>query len=173
MKLNDIKSPTGEFYKLQDGNNELRIVSDPEVRSIHFNSAENKANDCVGKEYKCQYCISGEKPTIRYMFYIIDRRDGSVKQAQFPWTVVKQYKALASTKDYAFADLPDYDLTIKKEGQGLLTKYTLIPGRAAVLLTDEEKSAIATQIPLSEVIEKLKFQAVENNNMTAVEDLKF
>lgn len=176
MKLNDIKSPNGEFYKLQDGNNEMRIVSDPEERPVHYEDGTNKAFDCVGKANGCPGCEKGERPTLRYMFYIIDRRDGHVKQAQFPWTIVKQYKALAMTKDYAFSDLPDYDLTIKKEGQGLLTKYTLIPGRAATPITDAERAEIAAQPPLVEVIAEMKSRSmasVNGTDKTNIDDIAF
>jgi hypothetical protein len=161
MRLHDIKSPTGDFYKLQEGNNELRIVSDPEIRPIHFDETQNKSFDCVGKDKNCQYCLAGAKPTVRYIFYVIDRGDGLVKQAQFPWTIVKKYQALAKTKDYGFESLPDYDLTINKSGQGLLTKYELIPARAVTQLTDEEKAAVAAMPDLGYVVAEMKDRAAE------------
>lgn len=182
MKLHEITAPPGKYFKLEDGDNTIRVVSDPEISYEHYDEEKKKSISCIGKEKQCYYCLNGtsnekgegsKKVIVRYNFYIIDRRDGKIKETSLPWGVVKKYQSLAATKDFGFTELPDYDMTIQKSGKGILTKYELIPARASTPLTDVEKEELAALPLLGYLIAERKDKAVAENGSVDVKDLNF
>jgi len=113
----------GLFFSAQEGDNYCRIVSKFKSRQVEFKNGDT---------------------AIKFTCLVIDRADGTVKVADFGKQVMKQLKSYASNKEYAFSDLPDYDINISREGMGQMdTKYTVIPARANTELTLADKEAVA------------------------------
>lgn len=145
-----------DFYRLKEGDNKLRIVSEPEVRGVHW--VDNRGITCVGELEGCKFCkfCKDEAPSPKFLFYIIDREDGMLKIAEFGYSIVRQLADYQSNPDYAFDAIPSYDVTIKKEGQKQKTKYTVIPARKNSELTATEIALASAIKPLCEVVEAFK-----------------
>lgn len=149
---------SGDYLKLEDGANKIRIVTPPTVAGKHW--IGNKAVWCVGKDSGCAGC-QAEDPKARYLFNVIDRKDGKIKLAEFGWSIVDAIIGFQESEDYGFKaeDLPPYDLTINKTGKGLETEYTVLPARQNTLLTPAEQSEVAALKPISEFVEAMKGKA--------------
>ena len=136
-----------KFYKTVEGENRCRIVSNFIQRAVTYKNGQQ---------------------AIKYSCWVIDRKDGEVRMADFGAMVIKQLKALATGKDYAFTDLPPYDITINKQGSGMDTSYTVTPARQDTTLTEEDKTRVEKAGKLSEFINKLKGPMIVNE--VAVEE---
>lgn len=132
----------GEFYRLQDGENKIRIISEPRVRRTHW-TGEGRVT-CDGG--RCGYCSSGDEDVsrvrVKFLVYIIDRKDGKVKLAEFGPTVMKQIREYQKEGEYAYEGVAPYDITIKREGLKLDTKYVVIPARQNTPLSDAERMEV-------------------------------
>lgn len=118
---------------MEEGQNVCRIVSEIIPRVVTYKDGEQ------AQKYTC---------------FVIDRKDGEIRMADFGKLVMKQLKALASTKDYAFDNLPNYDLIIIKSGSGFDTTYTLTPARQDSPLTPEEQVKINAAGSIQDAINK-------------------
>ena len=88
--------------------------------------------------------VYNEKPQFAYVCNIIDRKDGNLKLLDLKTTIYKQLVDYATNIDYGSPADPDngYDITIKREKTGPQpqnVKYTVMPSRNTVALTDAEK----------------------------------
>ena len=131
----------GKWMNLQEGDNKIRIVSEFEDYGQHYNQATNKSVVCLGKE-KCPICRMGDKARVQYLGWVIDRSDGRIKLLRIGHQIFKQIGELSRNEEYYFDIVPDYDITIKRVGQGLETEYTVIPARQNTPLTEDEKKQI-------------------------------
>lgn len=150
-----VKTGGSDFYRLEQGMNRLRIVSGVEERGTHFASSQKKSFSCQGKD-TCEYCKAGDKVKMKFLMYVIDRRDNQVKLAEFGYSIVREVAKLQKDEDYAFAEYPDYDLKITKSGEGMNTEYTVTPAPNKSPLTAQEAADVAKQTPLHEVAERLR-----------------
>ena len=139
MKFNDIKrvvaSEGGKFLKLQDGPNKIRIVSEPMQIWKVF---EGKNTITITNP-------DADKPKdakMKFVMYVIDRASAEVKIAEFGPSIMSQVADLQENPEYAFDDLPPYDLLITKSGSGLETEYKVVAARQNSELTAEETAKI-------------------------------
>lgn len=146
-----------DFFRFQDGENQIRIVTEYEAVRKHW--LGNQGILCVSG---CSLCSNGEMPKTKFLFYVIDRKDKSLKIAEFGPTIVKALRALQKGSHYSFDSIPGYDILITKHGSGLDTEYTVVP-LPPTELTIEEKKKIEEAKPLSEVIENISKKATETN----------
>lgn len=137
------------YYKLEEGENKVRIVSHAEPSISHF--VNKQAIYCPQTE-DCAYCKENVKKTYRVLVYVVDRKDEEVKLAELPWSVFKAIGELANSSDYGFEGLPPFDLVIKRTGEGLETRYSLLPGRNDKPISQEQESALKSKKPLTEII---------------------
>lgn len=123
-------------FKFKEGSNKLRIVSE----SIPLRG-----------EY-------AGNPTLKFVTRIIDRVDGQVKIAFFPYTVIKMLKGLQENIEYAFTEIPmPYDIDINAKNAGKKeVDYTIVPSRNNIELTAEEVVLVEKEKPLEDIVEKLK-----------------
>jgi len=144
MNLQTYELPESErtgYFKPKDGANKIRIVSEIMDYGSHFIKEEKKSHICLGAE-TCKYCKSGDRPKLRYLCWIIDRSDSSIKLYEFGHSIIKQLLGLAKDEDYRFETLPPYDITITKKGANLDTEYTVIAARNNTPITEEEQAQI-------------------------------
>lgn len=145
MRLSDFDETKyggkSDFFDLIQGDNKLRIVSEFAAQYSHFENRKFLGN-CVQTE-DCPHCISGNKPSVKFLCHIIDRNDGVLKIARFGAMILKQLKQYSLDPQYKFEVIPNWDCNIKKSGEGLETEYTVIPDRGDIALTEEEKKKIA------------------------------
>lgn len=117
---------------------------------------QKKQLDEVKKKY------SSKKSTVQFLIWVIDRKDQQVKILRYGSKIQGQISQLAKSSDYSFDELPGYDMTIKREGQGLGTTYTVLADRKDSELTKEENELIQETIkPLEEIIDAMKNKAMQ------------
>ena len=160
----DIKSREGNWMKFEEGDNKVRFVSNDFDFGSHFDTQEKKSFICTGKE-TCKYCQKGEKSRVRFYAWVIDRKDGKVKLAEYGYSIHKKIDNLAKSEDYGFETTPNYDITITRKGKGLDTEYNILADRKDTPLTEEEEKMIEEECkPLEEMIQKKKEKLLEETN---------
>jgi len=165
-----------DWMTLKEGDNKIRIISEFEDYGVHFNPKEKKSVVCLGKD-KCPLCQQGYKPKVQFLGWVIDRSDNKVKLLRIGYKIFQQIGELAKSEEYGFDTIPDYDITIRKSGQGLETVYTVLPARQNTELTIEEKKMISNKIkPVKEIIEKMKAKVdttsddISDDDIPVIED---
>jgi len=147
----------GGFWRPEPGDNKIRVLTPYEAYGSHWVQEENRSHTCIGLDNGCKYCKAGNKPRAKFLFWILDRKDGEVKLAETGYSVVKQLGEFAKSEDWKFDGSPDYDITIKKTGERLDTEYAVIPSPNKGKLTKTEQDAFNKDIkPIEDIIEKLK-----------------
>lgn len=144
------------YFQVQDGENKVRIVSEPAVVRTHWK--DKKPYNCLGE--KCALCGDSDEQVARvnvtFMFHVIDRSTGEFAVGEFKPSVAKQVREFQKTGEYAYeGDIAPYDITIKKSGKGLDTEYKVIPARSNSELTDAEKEKVATLKNIKEIRDAL------------------
>lgn len=121
----------GNYLKLQEGDNRVRLVSECLEHPGEFNG----------------------KPTFKWLCYVIDRKDGKIKPYFMPHTVYKQIEGLQMNPDYGFEEVPmPYDITINANGAGdIKVKYTVVPARQNTPLTPGEQALVKGTQPIREL----------------------
>jgi len=146
----------GDWLNLKEGDNRIRLVSDCKDYGNHYNPITHKSVICIGKEH-CELCKNGLKPNVQFLTWVIDRVDGRIKLFRFGFQVYKQIVAYKQNPDYAFDEIPEYDLTINRVGIGKQSEYTVVPARQDSPLTEEEEIKITEKVKnLNEIIDKMK-----------------
>jgi len=166
---------SGIFYKLEEGDNEVRILCEFKPFGSHFNKATNTSTFCVGKENGCPVCKEGIIPVKpRFLGYVIDRKDGKIKLAEFGYQIIKQISDLSNNIHWSFEEFPDYDMTIIKT-EGAITSYNVqgIPDKHDITNTEKEEleKFITTHGTLEENISKKKQVQIEKNGTVINEEL--
>jgi len=158
----EYKIGQGGFWRPEPGENKIRVLTAYEAYGSHWVNEGKKGRSyiCIGKDNGCKYCKEGSKPTAKFLYWILDRKDGEIKLAETGYSVVKQLGELAMSDDWKFIGAPDYDVNIKKTGEGLETKYTVMPSPKRSKLTKEEQDIFdKTATPIEDIIEKMKEKA--------------
>lgn len=135
----------GDFFKFEEGDNKIRILTMWEAIATHFIKTGNKSNPhvCYGKDKGCPYHDEGAplndkgepaNPTVRFITYVCDRKDSDrIKVAELPYTVIKAIVGLQGDEDYTFDNFPmPYDVKIKydpKESGSAIYNITPAPTR--------------------------------------------
>lgn len=145
-----------EWYKLQEGENRIRVLSPGKVLAEHF-----KLGVCYGIEKGCPFHTEEYKLSparIKFLMYVVDRKDGEIKIAKMPYGIIKSIGALQENQDYAFDGIPmPYDITINAKGAGTKeVEYTVIPSPKLVPLSVEEQENLSKLKSVEEIIERMK-----------------
>ena len=138
----------------------MRVLSPGEPTASHF---QNKKflGTCYGVEKGCPFHTEEYKNSpakVKFLMYIIDRKDGQIKLASMPYIIVKSIGALQENQDYAFDEIPmPYDITVNAKKAGTIeVEYTVIPSPKLIPLTQEEQNEFLKLKPIKEIIERMK-----------------
>lgn len=126
----------GDFYKYQEGDNRLRLMSECLPHMSEFQGQKN----------------------FKWLCYILDRRDGRVKAHFMPHKIYKAIEALQLNPEYVFHEVPmPYDVTIRATKAGTKdVEYALMPARKETALTEDEERSLYKMKPLDELQATLK-----------------
>lgn len=102
-----------------------------------------------------------------FLCRIIDRADKEVKLWEMPTTVKNQMLTYSQDADYAYDDMPGYDIKITKSKENNFTKYTVIAGRP-LPLTPVEEEEIRTEKAIEEVGSIIQNKETEKMNAFAM-----
>lgn len=123
FKTVDLDKVSDKFFKIAEGQNKIRVISEPVPLWVSFDKETKKAKKYLD-EGIAKTDLQAKK---RYCMWVIDRADGKVKMAEFGTSVMRQIQILALDDDYGFDSIPPYDLKITRAGGGMETKYTVTP----------------------------------------------
>lgn len=137
----DIPSGTGNFLKLEDGANKIRLCTRALEVAFHENKEGTKYSTTVCSDDSCELCKLGKPKKFKYAFLVLNRKDGKPYIYEAPITVFRQIVAYETNPEYG--DIRKYDITINKEGTGRNTTYTIMPSPKKSELTDDEVEMIA------------------------------
>lgn len=118
-----------DIFKVKDGANRIRIVSDALPHPGEFKG----------------------KPNFKWLVYVLDRADGQVKPYFMPNRIFRILEDFQSDEEYAFEGMPmPYDVVINAKQAGTIdVEYTVI-ARKPTALTPAEKEQIENAKPLAE-----------------------
>lgn len=121
----------GAYLKLKEGANRMRLVSE----------ALPHPGEYQGRR------------TFKWLCYVLDRTDGSIKAFFMPHSISKMIADLQRTEDYGFDGVPlPYDITINAKGAGTKeVEYSVVPARQNAPLTRAEEDLVAAAKPLDEL----------------------
>jgi hypothetical protein len=137
----DIPSGSGNFLKLEDGSNKIRICTKALEVTYHEDKEGTKYSTTVCSGDGCELCKSGKPKKFKYAFLVLNRKDGKPYIYESPITVFRQIVAYETNDEYG--DIRKYDISINKEGVARNTTYTIMPSPKKSELTDEEVKMIA------------------------------
>lgn len=194
----NIGGSKGEWLRLEAGDNKVRILSEYEVLAKHWGS-NKKSTVCVGKDHGCTFCkdkadieaelaketdkikiealkkrIAATKPSVKFLLWVIDRKDNKPKIAELGWTIINAIGELQKDEEYGFQELPEYDVNIKKTVKGSGTQpsdieYTLVPSRINKPLTPEELTQLKSLTPVADVVKTIKERALREYSEMGIE----
>lgn len=165
----DSQRPAGNqqssgWLKIASGDNRMRILSDaakyPEHSMYDDNFQEGDYSGiCVGLDDGCPGCKTGRlSPSIKYLFWVIDRKDNQIKLAKLTYGVVKSLQTLASDMDWSFDSFPmPYDLNVKYDKSAApAKKYTVVGSPRRLDVTEAELKEFQGQTPVEEIVQRIK-----------------
>jgi hypothetical protein len=155
---------TIERIKLGEGENRLRLIGNVMPRYVYWltnNEGKRTPVEClsfirenetfteapgIDPVKEIDPAIYSDKPVFSYVCNAVDRKDGKIKLFDLKPTIYRQILDYAMNPEYGNPANTEegYDISIKKEKTGpqvMNVKYTCIPSRRTVPLTDEERSA--------------------------------
>ncbi len=159
-----------EWFKITEGENRIRILSDGEMIFEHF-----KRGVCIGKEEGCPVCMEGEKPSMRVLFWILDHKDGKVKLAKLPYMIFKMIASYQKNPEYAFTEVPmPYDLTITAKNAGTKeVEYGLIPARKETPVSNEVIEKLSKEKMPNEIVKAMKEKALKSAGKKPIEKVEY
>jgi hypothetical protein len=163
-KEHNIGQNLSGFMTLQQGENVIRIVSQFEVLGKHsFQNEKGKweSQICIGKEKGCIYCRALNKVSVKYLGWVIDRKDGQVKLLEIGHTIFKQIGQLQEDPDYAFDTVPAYNVKIRRTGEKLNTEYQVIASPKVSELTAEETEKVSKLKNPEEIVSAMKEKKIK------------
>ena len=152
-----------EFFIPKVGDNKIRVLSGYEPLAKHWIVEKGKriSKVCFGKDKGCSYHTDKDLPLrVQFPLWILDRVDQKVKIFEPGYPFIKYLTDLKNDEDFGYENLPDYDIKIKREGEGLETKYTYTPS-ARKPLTEEEMNMFMEKRDITEFVERMKENEME------------
>jgi len=154
----------GNFLTIEDGENVVRILSEPIHYLVYF----------LGKGIKPVYAENADdemktknQVTHRFACYVYNPKVKKVQLAELGWSIVKVISKFAKSSQNSFKGCPPYDIIINRSGSGKQTEYAVMPGR------NEDKMS---EVVLAEFAEKqdikeyLKEQVANQAGVAPVDD---
>lgn len=138
----------GEYFKVKDGDNKIRLVS-----------------ACLPHSGEYQ-----GKPNFKWLCQVIDLVDGKVKPYFMPDRIYQNIMSLQMDEDYSFDEIPmPYNINIRAENAGTKeVKYAVIPSPKRIPLTPEQEEAIKEAPSVEELQKKISDTKKDETPATVV-----
>lgn len=150
------KEKSNDFYKLQEGSNKIRIMTDF-VRVESINRGGKYGGIVGGDTQPTKQDIKDGAVQIKGWAWAIVRATGELKIMQFGKTILGQLVALRANEEYSFTDFPmPYDIDVQAKGAG--TKevvYTVVPARQNTDISEEEMEALNKETPIGQIVQSI------------------
>jgi hypothetical protein len=140
---------SGNWFKLKEGNNVFRVLTEPTEFFEKF-----KVGVC--------YENCGFKGSPKYLCYIYDQEDKQVKLFRMNFTIAQALAAFQLDDEYKFDGFPmPYNVKVLAKGAGTKeVSYSVIPGRLSELPEGVEET-LAKQTSTEDIVEKLRAKTKE------------
>lgn len=146
---------SGEYFKIQENDNRIRVLSQALPHESEYQG----------------------KKSVKFVAWVIDRKDGVIKPYFMPLKIVRALAALQDDPEWTFDSVPmPYDINIKAKNAGELNvEYTVIGSPNKTPLTAEEEKALAERDSIETFVQKLaekegKKQASQPQSEVTTED---
>jgi hypothetical protein len=119
----------------------IRVIGAPEFFERHWvmsRTGKYVGIRCPGSSH-CPVCAMGDKPRLRAILPVLDRKTNKVKLLDAPQIIIGYLKAL---KDGEWGDLSGYDVVIQRVQVGKKTDYQVTPQPSRTPLTEADKAEI-------------------------------
>ncbi len=157
-----------DFYKLKEGSNKLRILSEFEMIGTVMNGRTYK-----GLFYEGKKLDDGDKVGYKGWAWAIDRTTGELVIAQLGKTILGQIVELKKDSQYLFEDFPmPYDIDVKAKNAGTTdVEYTVVPARQNTEVTEEEMAMLNKEKTIPTIVQTIldKQQGKTPNKATEIE----
>jgi len=115
------------FMRLDEGSNEMRLVTQPFQYLVHKYKKEGDSGwgqkvSCSAIHGSCPLCASGDKPKPRWLLGVISRKTNTYKILDISYAVFSQIRKLARNTQ-RWGDPTKYDIDIVVDKQGGPTGY--------------------------------------------------
>lgn len=154
------------WLSLKEGDNRVRIVSEYEPLAKHWSA--KKGTICIGKDKGCVFCSSedSEKPSVKFLMWVIDRTDGKLRIGEFGWSIVNTLREFQEDPEYHFENLPPFDVNIRKTvknggKQPSDTEYSVIASRTNTELSPEEIEAVGKLNTIKSIVDTMKAKTLK------------
>jgi hypothetical protein len=141
-----------DFMNLEEGVNQVRIVSQPYQFHIHW------TNDATGTKRKircagenCPLCLNGEKSSARWYVAVINRKTNRPAVLELGPQIFKQILGL-SKKD-KWGEPTKYDIDIERQPKGSQPLYVVSPNPKELL--SEQDVAMVNEFKTSIDLKKM------------------
>jgi hypothetical protein len=127
--------------KLEQGDNSVRIVSNPYQFVVHWakdSSQTDRKIKCAIKN--CPLCKKGIKTQYRWLLGVIDRADGQPKLLEISSQIFNAIKLYKDNKKWGNVTL--YDINIRRGPKGAQPLYTVMPDSEKGKITVQEQEAV-------------------------------
>lgn len=152
-------STKGEFMKLGEGANNIRILSKPLIGKLYWVSPdgvvrEKGKGEKGDKPYRLNYTDELPKEVLDFqtkefwMMKVWDYKEGSVKILELTQASILR-SLYEFVKDEKWGDLREYDINIKREGSGIDTKYFVMPSPPTQLAPEIKDASEESDIDLT------------------------
>lgn len=172
--------------KKKIGTHKVRILTFPAILPQHFSKTNYKGicigkdNHCPGCERDDEIKLQKEQDpegtkdlrftrNIKHLTWVVDygaierqkknpaHFEDIVKLAPISHTVIKEIQKLQDDPEYAFSDFPmPYDITIERDDNGSITKYSVRPARQNTDLPNEAQDKLIDLTAPEDVVERMK-----------------
>lgn len=115
------------FLRLDEGSNEMRLVTQPFQYIVHRYKKEGDSGwgqkvSCSAIHGSCPLCAAGDKPKPRWLLGVISRKDGRYHILDISYAVFSQIRKLARNTQ-RWGDPTKYDIDVVVDKQGGPTGY--------------------------------------------------
>ena len=160
----------GDWFKVSEGENRIRLMSELEPIAKHFNKAGYKGV-CIGKE-NCPGCKEDNKPSIKFLCWVIDRKDETLKIAELPYTIVQAVQAYQESPEWTWEGFPmPYDITINAKNAGTTdVVYTVVGSPNKTAVDPKILEALAKESKPIELKEAIKMKKMKELGIVGKND---
>jgi len=157
----DLQSGGSLYFRPQDGQNRIRVVSEP----VEVWKAFDKETKTARVYVTAEGAKADREARRRHMVYVINRANGALQIAEFGPSVMQQFVDLATNDEYKFDSLPPYDMILTKAGSGMETTYNLVAARQNTELLPTEHKLI---LEAKRLIDVIKEDALDGDKLPPV-----
>ncbi len=176
-----------DFYKLQEGDNKLHILTEPQIEvsrfgfGICYEGAPYCQKETLDKDYEdaqAKAKAEGKDPSKvarprlgkKWWCWAIDRKTNKFVILRLPYKVSKTLLEMMTSDEAGFKGWPmPYGINIKAKHAGTMdAEYEVIGSRQNTDITDEETEELAKQTPIETILDRMKAKQKAKTEGTAV-----